>query len=127
MKKILMGSTALAALGLAANPAAAQDGKIKLDVAGYYQNFVTYVNQDEPSGVNYNPVNVRQEGEIHFKGETTLDNGLTVGFQAQLEAITQGDQMDETYLYFQGGWGRAIMGAENSAPYLMGYSAPSAR
>lgn len=135
MKKALYGTTALGALALMAGPAAAQDGKISLGVGGYYENFFTAVAQDcdvadcdgdGVAGGDYNPFNVRHEGEIHFKGETTLDNGLTVGFQAQLEAITQGDQMDETYLYFTGGWGRLIMGSENSAPYLMQYTGPSA-
>jgi predicted porin len=135
MKKALYGTTALGAIALMAGPAAAQDGKISLGVGGYYENFFTAVAQDcdvadcDGGGVNggeYNPFNVRQEGEIHFKGETTLDNGLTVGFQAQLEAITAGDQMDETYLYFEGSWGRLVMGSENSAPYLMQYTAPSA-
>ncbi len=109
----------------------AEDGKISLSVGGYYQNIVSFVSQDDDfdNGAaerEFNPVNVRHEGEIHFKGETTLDNGLTVGFQAQLEAITQGDQMDETYLYFSGSWGRLVMGSENSAPYLMAYAAPYA-
>jgi predicted porin len=135
MKKALYGTTALGAIALMAGPAAAQDGKISLGVGGYYENFFTAVAQDSDvgdsdgdgvAGGEYNPFNVRQEGEIHFKGETTLDNGLTVGFQAQLEAITAGDQMDETYLYFEGGWGRLIMGSENSAPYLMQYAAPYA-
>ena len=135
MKKILMGTTALAVAGLAAGAAsAAEDGKIKLSVGGYYQNFVSYVSQDnDAAGLNangdlndYNPVNVRQEGEIHFKGKTTLDNGLQVGFDAQLEAISQADQMDETYMWLSGNWGRVNLGAENSAAYLMAYSAPSA-
>lgn len=129
MKKLLLGTTALAAAGLVAGPAMADDGKISLSVGGYYQNFISFVSQDDDTtgpDREFNPVNVRHEGEIHFKGETTLDNGLTVGFQAQLEAITQGDQMDETYLYFSGSWGRLIMGSENSAPYLMAYAAPYA-
>ena len=130
MKKLLLGTTAIAAAGFIAGPAMAEDGKITLSVGGYYQNIMTFVDQDENNEVNaereFNPVNVRHEGEIHFKGETTLDNGLVVGFQAQLEAITQGDQMDETYLYFSGSWGRLVMGSENSAPYLMAYAAPYA-
>ncbi|MGO1119772.1 porin [Rhodovibrionaceae bacterium A322] len=134
MKKILLASSALAAVSLAAGAASAEDGKIKLSVGGYYQNFVSFVSQDnDAAGLNangqlndYNPVNVRQEGEIHFKGSTTLDNGLQVGFDAQLEAITQSDQIDETYMWFSGSWGRVNLGAENSAPYLMAYSAPSA-
>ena len=133
MKKLLLGTTALAAAGLSTSPALAEDGKITLSVGGYYQNIVSFVDQDDdidgapiPLDREFNPVNVRHEGEIHFKGETTLDNGLVVGFQAQLEAITQGDQMDETYLYFSGNWGRLVMGSENSAPYLMAYAAPYA-
>lgn len=126
MKKVLLGTTALGAAALVAGPAAAQDGKISLGVGGYYENFFTAVFQDDIGNAEYNEFNVRHEGEIHFKGETTLDNGLTVGFQAQLEAITQGDQMDETYLYFTGSWGRLVMGAENSAPYAMQYGAPAA-
>ena len=137
MKKVLMGTTAIGAVALMAGPAAAQDGKISLGVGGYYENFFTFVEQDFDStnsdGVggatldnDYNQFNVRQEGEIHFTGETTLDNGLTVGFQVQLEAVTQDDQIDETFLYFEGSWGRLVMGSENSAPYLMQYIAPSA-
>lgn len=131
MKRLLLGTTALAAAGLATGPALAQDyGKISLSVGGYYQNFISFVSQDDERSFGtereFNPVNVRHEGEIIFSGETTLDNGLVVGFQAQLEAITQGDQMDETYLYFSGSWGRLLMGSENSAPYLMAYAAPYA-
>jgi predicted porin len=128
MKKVLLSTTAIGAAALIAGPAAAQDGKISLGVGGYYENFFSVVEQDfdGPGDNEYNEFNVRHEGEIHFSGETTLDNGLTVGFQAQLEAITQGDQMDETYLYFTGSWGRLQMGSENSAPYLMQYAAPAA-
>ncbi|MGO1118516.1 porin [Rhodovibrionaceae bacterium A322] len=134
VKKTLLASSALAAVGLVGGPAFAEDGKISLSVGGYYQNFLSFVSQDnDAAGLNangqlndYNPINVRHEGEIHFKGTTTLDNGLQVGFDAQLEAITQSDQMDETYMWFSGNWGRAVLGSENSAPYLMSYSAPSA-
>ena len=132
MKKVLMGTTAIGAVALMAGPAAAQDGKISLGVGGYYENFFTFVEQDfddtnsEVPDNDYNQFNVRQEGEIHFTGETTLDNGLTVGFQVQLEAVTQDDQIDETFLYFEGSWGRLVMGSENSAPYLMQYTAPAA-
>jgi predicted porin len=126
MKKVLMGTSALVALGaMAASPAAAED-PIKLSVGGYWQQVTTFVSVDELQGApDFLPVNVRQEGEIHFKGETTLDNGLTVGVQVQLEGVTQSDQIDESYMYFSGDWGRIILGAENAAPYLMQYSAPS--
>jgi outer membrane protein OmpU len=65
------------------------------------------------------------EGEIFFVGETTLDNGIKIGVNVQLEAYTSADQVDEHYVYVQGGFGRLVVGAENSAAYLMHYSAPS--
>lgn len=140
MRMHLLGTTAIAAVGLLAGPAYADGGKISLSVGGYYETILSFAGQDDsdadvefggldfeiPIDREFNPVNVRQEGEIHFSGETTLDNGLRVGFEAQLEAITQEDQMDETYLYFSGSWGRLILGSEDSAPYLMAYAAPYA-
>ncbi len=57
-------------------------------------------------------------------GSTTLDNGLTIGINIQLEAVAQGDQLDEQFVFFSGEWGKVNVGAENSASYLMGYTAP---
>lgn len=65
------------------------------------------------------------EAEVWFVGETTLDNGIKIGVNIQLEAYTSSDQIDEHYVYVQGGFGRLVVGAENSAPYIMHYSAPS--
>ena len=127
MKKVLMGTTALVAMGAwAVSPAAAAEEKISIAVGGYYESVVSFVDQsfDNPA-IDMHEINVRQEGEIQFKGETTLDNGLTIGVNVQLEAVAQSDQLDEQYVYFSGEFGRVIVGAENSAAYLMGYSAPS--
>ena len=125
MKKILIGTTALVAVGLIAGQASAAE-KIKLGLGGYYQSFFKITDQDQVNGVDYRSDEMVQEGEIHFLGETVLDNGLKVGVQVQLEGYTTGDQIDEHYVYFDGSWGRVLLGAENSAPYLMHYAAPSA-
>ncbi|WP_372002996.1 porin [Tistrella mobilis] len=125
MKKILIGTTALVAVGLIAGQASAAE-KIKLGLGGYYQSFFKITDQDEVNGVEYRSDEMVQEGEIFFLGETVLDNGLKVGVQVQLEGYTTGDQIDEHYVYFDGSWGRVLLGAENSAPYLMHYAAPTA-
>jgi predicted porin len=132
MKKVLLGTTALVAAGLLAQPALASD-PIKLQVKGYYQNLVTFSDVDEPAGstANYKDAQFRHEGEVHFKGETKLDNGLTVGFDAQLEIVNVGlsggqpRDMDETYMYFSGGFGKLQLGAENGAAYLLHVGVPS--
>jgi predicted porin len=125
MKKLLLGSTALMAAGaLAVSPAAAED-PISLNVGGYYWAGVSISDQDV-TGVDFHEVTVRQEGEVQFTGSTTLDNGLTVGVNIQLEAWASGDQIDEHFLFLSGDWGRVNIGAENDAAYLMGYVAPAA-
>src|SRR3546814_5395376 len=55
---------------------------------------------------------------VHFKGETTLDNGITVGARVELEGQTSGDQIDETYAYFSGGFGEIRFGDEDEAAAL---------
>jgi predicted porin len=114
----------MAAGALAASPAAAED-PISLNVGGYYQSVVSFVDQDVAGGTpDFHEISVRQEGEVQFTGSTTLDNGLTIGINIQLEAVAQGDQLDEQFVYFSGDWGRVNIGAENSASYLMAYGAP---
>ena len=141
MRKVLLGSTALVAAGLVAGASApAQAAEpIKLSLGGYYQAFFTLRAQSDVD--NEGPrtgettwgndetirhTDVQQEGEVWFVGETTLDNGIKVGVNIQLEAEQSGDQIDEHYVYFSGNFGRLVIGAENAAPYQMHYSAPSA-
>ena len=63
--------------------------------------------------------------EVHFTGTTQLDNGIEVGGRVELEGFTSSsDQIDETYIWMEGGFGRVQVGAENGASYLMHYSPP---
>ena len=128
MKKLLYGSTALLAAGMLASAAQAAD-KIKVGVGGYFQAYGFYIDEDDgvgEPGANRRDHGITREAEIIFNGKTTLDNGLEVGVQVQLEAETCADQIDESFLWFEGGWGRINLGSENSAPYLMQYAAPAA-
>ena len=127
MKKLLLATTALAAGGLVAalpgGPAEAQQKGLQIGLGGYFQAYYIFGDQDKDGAGQ--PANSRRsddfkrEAEIHFKGTTTLDNGLTVGIHVELEAETSADQIDESYLFFQGSWGRLILGSENSAAYLL--------
>ncbi len=100
MNKILMGTTALVAAGILAGSAAAAD-KVKLGVGGYFHAQLIFASQDDGTGVdltsgtvddepgaNRRTHKVAREGEIHFSGSTTLDSGIQVGAQVQLEAET---------------------------------------
>ena len=127
MKKVLL-STAAVAVAMVATPAAAQ---VELELGGYFKGYGAFVDQDELStGTEVNDFDIIRNTEIHFGGETTLDNGLTIG--AHLEADTDVEnsndsfEVDESYAYFSGGWGRVNFGAEDGAQYLLQVAAPSA-
>lgn len=125
MKKLLVG-TAAVAMGLAlAAPANAQ---VSLDLGGHFKGYVSWVDQDEatPPATETRSIDILRETEIHFTGETTLDNGLTVGFHAEADVDDGEFAQDESYLYMSGTWGRVNFGSEDGAAYLMQVAAPSA-
>jgi outer membrane protein OmpU len=154
MKRIL-ATTAIAALALGmAAPAHAQ---LQLGVAGHFKGYVSWDDQDTQTGyAGYSKttpaslvlvapghdinnlsgasagseartVDIIRDTEVHFTGETTLDNGLTVGVHVEADADA-GDsfEVDESYAYFSGAWGRSNFGDEDGAAYLLQVAAPSA-
>jgi outer membrane protein OmpU len=126
MKKNLLATTALVAAGaLASTGAFAEAKKIELKVGGYYEQWVGFGHHDTTGGVKTTDLDVQEDGEIHFGGSTTLDNGLTFGVNVQLETQVQGDQIDENYLFIRGEFGEILLGSENGAAYALGYGLPS--
>src|SRR5471030_951316 len=141
MKKLLLGSTALAVGGLMSAPAMAAD-PIKMGVGGKYQFYAlagqiegTYATNG--SSVQFKGVQFIQEGEIHFIGQSKMDNGTTIGVRVELEGWNPGTasaagvaansrQIDEAYLFAFGDWGRVEFGSKDDAGYIMYYGAPSA-
>lgn len=129
MKKVLLGTTALVAAGLVASNAHAQQG-VKLGLGGYYAAAAGVLfSQDDGTGdpgENTRNTVFRQDVEIYFQGETTLDNGLTVGATVQLEGQQSDDQIDEAWAYFKGGWGQLRFGDDDDAISQIAYLIPSA-
>lgn len=132
MKKVLLGTTALIAGGLAAVPAMAAE-PIKVGVGGYMQQYFNAGKFGGTQGNNYRTPNYRYEGEIWFIGQTKLDNGTTVGVRIELEGWSQGgqtagtaDTVDEEYIFAFGDWGRIEAGSIDVVSYRMFYGAPNA-
>lgn len=126
MKKLLVGTAAIA-LGLAMTaPAHAADG-VKLGVGGYFKGYLSWLDQDDDAAASTDNFDILRDTEVHFSGETTLDNGLTVGFNTELlDDQADGFAVQESYAYFSGSWGRVNFGAEDGAAYLLQVAAPSA-
>jgi porin-like protein len=125
MKKVLLGTSALALVGAFASPAAAQ---VAWDVrlGGYMTQVVGYGNSDANFSGNFAGVDVYSDAEVFFLPTITLDNGIKFGANLQLEGNTSGDQIDESYAFVKGSFGELIIGSENSAGYKMNYNAPNA-
>ena len=122
MKKILLGTTAIVAAGMIAAPSADAAEKLKVSVGGYMEQWFGYTTADDQSSADYQGFANVSDAEIHFKGMTTLDSGISVGVNVQLEANSNaGDQIDESYLIVKGNFGEINLGSENSALYKMNY------
>lgn len=141
MKKLLLGSAAIA-LGVAGLAGSAQAGDgVSLSLSGHSKTYLAIADQDtDPAntaagvGTDARDLDLLRETEIHFSGETTLDNGLTVGVHVEAD-IDNSDSdgnaaeefdTEESYAYFSGAWGRVNVGKEDGAAYLLQVSAPSA-
>ena len=150
MKKVLLSTTALVAAGMMAGAAQAEEmmeEPISLSVGGYYRAAVGNVSGNDGPGqpqADRHSTGIAQDSEITFSGSTTLDNGLTVGVNAQLEVIDGGrlgggpraaalpgagantsGAVDEVWLYFKDDFGQLRLGSVESARQEMTNFAPN--
>lgn len=125
-RKLLLGTTALVAGGVVAADMAEAADPLRLEVRGYRNEaFGIVAAESDVQNENFNNTNHRSDGEIHFRGSTTLDNGIEVGVRVELEAFTTGDQVDENYVFLEGGFGRLTLGSDDPAPYIQAVVAPN--
>lgn len=123
--------TAITFTALSFIPAMAH-ADINLDISGYFRAYAGYSSQDAkaPSGEKYKNFEFKRKTQLYFSGETTLDNGLTIGYLGTLFQENQ-DQIDaakveRSSIYFSGNWGRFNLGRETGAAFILQVSAPSA-
>lgn len=136
MKKILYATTAMATAGLIAGGAgsAAAAERIAIEVHGFHQQWVVGLDQDFTDtdagriarGFKASTIDQKTNSEICFSGQTTLDNGISVGVQVELEAQNSSFMIDESFLFLQSDrLGQFKLGVEDSTPDLLHVSAPN--
>lgn len=118
-KHFLLGTTALLAGAVAMPDYVSAEEPLRLQVRGYKNEFFAVGDVDsDVTGVDFGNTSEFSDGEVHFRGDTTLDNGLTIGVQIELEAIgATSDDIDEAYTTIDGDFGRLVIGSENLASY----------
>ena len=115
-KSQLLGTSAVIVGSVVASDYAVAEEPLRLDVRGFRNEYFA-IGNIENDAVDYNNTGHFSDGEVQFRGETTLDNGISVGVQVELEARTSGDAIDENYAFIHGSFGRIVLGSENTAPY----------
>ncbi|MEM9044121.1 MAG: porin [Pseudomonadota bacterium] len=126
MKKALLGTSAIAlATAFAGNASAAE---FEMKVGGYFESFVAFADSEVDNATvptDYAGVDSKRDNEIHFKPSITLDNGIKIGADVQLEGSSgTPDTIDEAFIFIRGSFGEVLLGSENSARYKMSYGAP---
>lgn len=122
MKKLLLGTTALTGVMLSAAAAHAAE-PMSLTISGFFEG-VAVVGDDDIGGTRSASFQA-WNSELHFDAKGVTDGGLTYGFHIELEGITAGDQIDEAYLYFSGGFGQLEFGSTDPVATKMAYVAPT--
>jgi outer membrane protein OmpU len=124
MKKSLLATTALAALGAVAvaSPASA---KFEVGVSGYMEQWFGYSDNKESSNPNSDSFDQVSDVEFNIDFKQTLDNGIEIGGQIQVEGQQAGGEADEQYIFINGSFGRLEIGTDNGAAYRMHYGVAS--
>ena len=105
-----MATSALALAGaMAAGPASAAE-MLAVGLGGYMEQWVGYANRDDP-GVE-GGFDIQSDSEIYFQGSMESDTGLKFGVHVQLEA-NQNTNIDESFAYMSGDFGRLEIGARD--------------
>ena len=127
MKKHLLASSALVAAGcVALTSGAVAQNKPTLSVGGYLNEIVGVIINKRDNHPKTAAFDVHNDGEIHFRGNATLDNGIKFRAQAELELSEHSDTdvIDEVYVNISGSFGQLRLGQDDSVGWLMlaGYS-----
>jgi predicted porin len=99
--------------------------KISLRAGGELVQYFGYVHNDDTGTGDFTGFDVKADGELEIAGETTLDNGIGLGVEVVLKTETSDDeQIDGSYLWAEGAFGRVELGQNDNVAKLMHIIAP---
>jgi predicted porin len=132
IRKALVVTTALTAVGTLASGAALAAEKPKVSIGGYYELYLGISDQDESatdfetngtpvyaSGFGPNRFGIVHYGEVHITAQGVTDSGMKwrVRFEDSQDDADDSDNKkvstDETWVELTGSWGRLILGGQD--------------
>jgi outer membrane protein OmpU len=120
MKKTLLATTALAALG-AVSVASPASANFEVGVSGYMEQWFGYSDNTDALP-NSDVFDSFSDSEFFIGFKQKLDNGLEIGGEIQVEGQqASAEQIDEQYIFINGSFGRLEIGTDNGAGYRMHY------
>jgi hypothetical protein len=123
-KSKLLASTMLvaAATAMSTVPANAVD----LKIGGFGEYWIGYGDNDDAAGTVSN-IDVKQDAELYFSGEATLDNGMKIGARFEFEAGNGSDNggdgntgFDESFAWVKTSFGQLNIGNNDLATGYVG-------
>ena len=103
MRKLLLGTTAIAAAAALSANAALADVSISGAYEFYYQSRSSNVTANDGTSTD-------TDSEIHVKFSNKTDSGLTIGFVTELTTDEGDSGNDESSISITGGFGKVVLG-----------------
>jgi hypothetical protein len=107
MRKLLLGTTALAAAGAMLTNVAVADGP---SVSGYYE---WKYNSRSSQQTALDGTTFASDSEITFKFSNKTDSGLTVGMVTEFETDDGNSAVNESSMSISGGFGKVVLGGND--------------
>ena len=122
-KKYLLATTSLVAASvLVGGNALAEAQPLNISLSGYYNFDAHLFDEVQDGGSNNHSMVTAQDAEINFNMRGELDNGMKIGGRIELEASTNNDQIDQSWITLEAGWGRIDLGGINSGRYNLSWT-----
>ncbi len=115
MKNGLLMTTALVA---AMSAGTAYAGDVSLGLGGFINSGVGFGGDRFGADVQKD-FHIIYDGEVHFNGKGTLDNGIQIITRIELEAHNNSDQIDEQWIQIKSQFGTVMIGGNDDAAYAI--------
>lgn len=120
MKKVLLGSTALVAVGLLAGPAFAQ---LEFSLSGSVDVHAGFSSED--LDVDRRAYGITTDTTLNFDADGVADNGLEYGSRINVDDSGDDFEIDETWVYVSGSFGEMRFGATDPVASELRFSIPT--